>query len=388
MQKSKKTLIVIEAGHLSKIAVSGGEMIMQHIAKYLKSKYAIIVILPTSATKPWHGSKKISFIKLPPNIFEKNNNPVFIFFNYLIRAIKTFLILKSQFPNSTIYSSTNSFVDTTGPYLLKITGHKFKWIARVHHLTENPSKREGNFFVNMLSFLLDRLSLNQIKKADITITLNPLLYKKLASFGFRKKNLETLGGGADPTYFKKPHIQKPWSGIFLGRLHRTKGVLDLPNIWLRVIKSLPNATLAIVGEKSDSKLYKQLGDKIKTLALDDKIKVLGFVSESEVATLLSNSKVFLFTDHEAGFSLATAEAMASGLPIVGYDIGILGSVFKKGFLKVPFKNLDAFSDQVIRILKSKTLHQKLSIEAKEEASNHNWQTVAMKFEKILDTISS
>jgi len=34
--------------------------------------------------------------------------------------------------------------------------------------------------------------------------------------------------------------------------------------------------------------------------------------------------------------------MAASLPVIGYNIGILGQVFTAGFVKVPFKNYEAF----------------------------------------------
>ena len=43
--------------------------------------------------------------------------------------------------------------------------------------------------------------------------------------------------------------------------------------------------------------------------------------------------------------------MACGLPVVGWDIGILGSVFREGYLKAPLGNHQKFASQVVALLK-------------------------------------
>lgn len=385
---NRKTFIVIETGHLSKKAVSGGETIMPHMAKYLNSEYKVTVILPHFAQKHWQDQKNISFIKLPANFFERSNHPAFVLANYLWRATQTYLIIKKKaVPNSIIYSSTNSFVDILAPFLMKVTARKFKWIARIHHLTEPATRREGNFFVNLPAFVIDRLSMNCAKLADITIALNPAVYEKLLSVGFNKDNLKVLGAGVDFNYFKPEQSDKIYEGIFLGRLHRTKGVEDLVQIWSHVTKTYPQAKLAIAGEIPDTALYHSLQREIGKSGLGNNIKILGFQKKSEVQELLLKSKVFLFTDHEAGFGLAALEAMAAGLPVVGYDIGVLGNVYRKGFIKIPAYNKSIFAQEVLKLLKDNSLRQIYSKEAQEEARRHNWQTVAMKFNSILDTMS-
>ena len=386
MNLKRKTLIVIETGHLSKKAVSGGETIMPHMAKYLNSKYKITVILPHFVKGYWHDQKNITLIKLPANFFEKNNHPVFVLLNYIWRAIQTYLIIKKVQPETFIYSSTNTFPDILPSFILRMTNHRFNWIARIHHMVPPPTKRQGNFLVNLFAFMLDKFCVSCAKAADIIFALNHLLYRKLITIGFSKNRLAVLGAGVEDRYFETTQTKKIYDGIFLGRLHRTKGVLDLPHIWSLVTKTNPNAKLIIAGEISDLALFQALRSDIIKKGLQNKVEILGFVKQKEIRDMLSKSKLFLLTDHEAGFGLAALEAMAAGLPVVGWDLGVLGTAFKKGFVKVPVKNYDLFSQKVASLLGDRNLYQKLSTDARSEAQNHSWRTVAMKFSKHLDTM--
>ena len=98
---------------------------------------------------------------------------------------------------------------------------------------------------------------------------------------------------------------------------------------------------------------------------------------------MQKAKVFLFTDHEAGWGIAVAEAMACKLPVVGYDIGILGNVFKNGFKKVELGNYDVFADTVAKLLKNNKVRRELSQKAYVEAKNYDWTITSQKFTKIL-----
>ena len=76
--------------------------------------------------------------------------------------------------------------------------------------------------------------------------------------------------------------------------------------------------------------------------------------------------------------------MAAGMPVVGWDIGILGSVFKSGFIKIPLGNYEFFADNIAKILKDNSLYLKLSDQAQKEAKKIDWSIIGQKFGKILN----
>ena len=132
---------------------------------------------------------------------------------------------------------------------------------------------------------------------------------------------------------------------------------------------------------------RQLKKRIKSQKLESNITLLGFLPKKKVISTLKSSNVFLFTDHEAGFGLAVAEAMAAGLPIVGWDIGILGIVYRQGYIKVPIDNHNQFALAIIKLLRDARVHHQIARLARAEAARHDWQIAGRKFESILDTMS-
>ena len=67
------------------------------------------------------------------------------------------------------------------------------------------------------------------------------------------------------------------------------------------------------------RLYQQLLELKKELNLDDYVHFLGF--NDDLAEFLSNLNLFLLTSSSEGFSIATIQAMAAGLPVIATRSG-------------------------------------------------------------------
>lgn len=391
MSKSKSTLVVIETGHLSKIAIAGGDRLMRQMAPYLLKNYSLHIILPHLAKDHWQITHpNLSFDFTPPIYFERFRNRIAFFLTYLLRIIHSLLILRAYKESIILYSSTNTFVDVVPAFLHKSLKTKTCWIARVHHLVRTPSNREGLYLSNAISYLLDRLSLKMIHSADKIFVLNNLLRQELINkYQFPSEKMQIIGGGIDLQAIRKikPLKNTPsYDAIFVGRLHPTKGIFDLPIIWKIVTNQLPHARLAIIGESSYSKDLRKLKALLKQNHLSTKVILAGYLNFNELIRLLKRSKVFLFTDHEAGWGLAVAEAMACGLPVIGYDTGILGSVFKTGYKTVPVKNFELTAQTITKLLQSNPARRNLAHEAQTEAQNYDWQKTANKFLNFINKL--
>jgi len=384
-------LVALETGHVGEFSISGGDILLEKMAKSVNVALNLTVIVPEKYTSHWVKSGvKINLKTISSNYFDRFTGPWGVFGAYLIRILKASLILfKMTLPNPTIlYSSTGILPDILTGFIIKNIKTNIFWVARIHHLLVPPSQRPGKYWVNLGSLILQEISLFSIKiKADLILVLNLNLKNQLVSLGFRKDKIVVLGGGVDfktISDLKSPSIKK-FDGVFLGRLHPAKGIFDLSPIWQLVTEHKPDAKLAVIGT-GPSKPTKTLIKQINKTDLRKNILLLNFLPQKKVWQILKSSKVFLFTDHEAGFGLAVAEAMAAGLPVVGWDIGILGQVFKKGYIMVPLEEIHKFAKAVVSLLDNDINYKKLSQEAKIEASRHDWTKTSLKFNQILNKI--
>ncbi len=389
-------IVAIETGAISGSLVAGGDRLLEEMVKRIPKKLSLTVIIPKIAQNHWEqAGVKVNFEILPGNSFEKFTGPFGVFANYLLRIWQSLKILrriaKDKGSNHTvIYSSTGIWPDIMPAFGIKILNPKLLWLARIHHLSPPPQRRPGRLWVNFGAYFLQKLSLFAINvKANLILVLNSKLKNDLVNLNFSKNKMVILGGGVDFAAISTipSPTSKKFDAVFLGRIHPAKGVFDLAPVWQQVVKNKPNAKLALVGTGPEN-LITNLRNQIKNYNLEKNIKLLGFLPRKKVWETLTQSKVFLFTDHEAGWGLAAAESLAAGTPIVGWDIGVLGSVFKSGFLVIPQNNYHLFAEKICLLLENQKLYQKLSKLAKAEAAKFDWEKISLKFQNILSKISN
>ncbi len=383
-------IFVLETGHAPGATLAGGDKLMEPMVARLPDKYRVCVIVPEIGANHWQkaGLKKTLFI-LKKNLFDRSSAPIPVFLTYLIRMFETNRILKNQLGHDLLYSSTNILPDILPGFLAKRRSTTLTWIARIHHLIPAPHNRQGKLVVNIVAYLMQILALSMIRKrADVIIVLNDSLQRELLLRGFASSKIRVLGAGIDFVKIDSQPIlvgTKSYDGVYLGRLHPAKGVFDLIPIWERVVKSQPQVRLAVIGDGQDH-LVAEIKSMIKVKGLAKNIFLVGPLPDQQVYSLMKKAKIFLFTDHEAGWGIAVAEAMACGLPIVGYDNGVLGSVYKKGYLKIPLANQSKFSQAVLQLLKNPTLRKKLATKAYLESGKYDWINTASEFNSILGKV--
>ena len=382
-------IVALETGHASESYLSGGDKLLEKMATYFPDNYKLKIILPEIGTKHWLDSKlkNIELIVLPSTVFDNKPSPTWVFLAYLIRIWQTYWQLRKLKEINIVYSSTNVLPDIAPAFLYKLTHHQIIWIARVHHLIETPLKRPGSLTVNIVSYLMQSISNFMMhSKSDQIIALNSRLLENLVRLKFQRDKLSVLGAGID--FAKINGLQTPkkrsFDGIFVGRIHPSKGIFDLVKIWQEVIKKVPQAKAIIIGGGSKDQ-GRELRLQIKRAHLSNNLIFAGYLPDREVYESLKASKIFLFTDHEAGWGIAIAEAMAAGLPVIGYDLDIFGDVYKQGFLTVPLADTQKFANQILNLLNDNKSYTKLSKLALTQAKQLSWQQTSRKFQKLVNS---
>lgn len=381
-KKSENTIkiLALEISHVKGEVLSGGDKLLEEMSSYFSSRISTTVVVPQIAG--WHWQKtKAKLIILPKNIFDDRFNIFAVFITYLLRIIKSTQILLLTKGEIIIYSSTNIFPDIVPAFIAKIMNPKKIWVARIHHLAPSPKNRTGNLIVNSISYITQAISLICVKKADKVAILNNNLLSTLTKKGFYKSKLIVLPAGIDSKKWQFAKSSKKFDAIFLGRLHPSKGIDDLIPIWKLVCQKLPKAKLIIAGQGHNN-IIEKLKKEVLQAGLTNNIEIAGRIAEKKVKEFLSQSKIFLFLDHEAGFGIAPLEAMSQGLPVVGFDLGILGSTFKQGFLNVKPFNKNRYAKAVVFLFQNPKRLRSLSREALAEAQNHSWPPIAAKLENL------
>lgn len=138
----------------------------------------------------------------------------------------------------------------------------------------------------------------------------------------REERLLHLGNGIDLRRFQpaeKLVDPERLKFLFVGRLVKEKGILDLLEAFERLSKRHPHATLTIAGELMASERDQETAKQVEAyLENNENIHYVGFVKDTP--TLFNRHDVFLLPSYREGLPRSILEAMASGLPVIATDI--------------------------------------------------------------------
>jgi glycosyltransferase involved in cell wall biosynthesis len=137
--------------------------------------------------------------------------------------------------------------------------------------------------------------------------------------------------------------------LFVARLVPKKGLLDLVAALPEIRRRVPDARVVVAGAGPDLEAGRE---RARALGVADAIAWLGFVSEEEKRELLATSRVFAAPSYEEGWGISVAEAMASGLPVVAYELATLDEVFADAYLPVALGSTDALASAIVRLLEN------------------------------------
>lgn len=287
---------------------------------------------------------------------------------YALRTLRGFLQLQKE--RAEVFYATSDFLpDTLLARHLRNKNQSSIWVQKVFHLI--PRAR-------LISHNAQKASLRLIRKsADRVIVDNTLLRLELVEQGFNPGRIGVNYPGIDTGYFSclpEPSTKR-YEAAFLARLVPSKGISDLVPIWKHVVSRHPTARLAIMG-RGDPAVVDELEAQIRREDLGDRIHLFGYVSNDDAFATLKASRVFLFPSREEGFGIAALEAIASGLPVVAYDLPVFSEIFTSGMLRVPVGDTARFADATCQLLEDERRRENIVRAASELPQRFDWGQVA------------
>jgi glycosyltransferase involved in cell wall biosynthesis len=156
--------------------------------------------------------------------------------------------------------------------------------------------------------------------------------------------------------------------LFLGRLHRDKGVLDLVTAWTRLAGLNPDLHLAIVGPDEDN-----LVPRIRNLAgtaFANRLHLQGLTSRPE--EWMAAADILCLPSYREGFGNVLIEAGACGIPVIASRIyGIADAMTENvtGLMHTP-GDRHALARELDQLVKDPALRAKLGAAGRAMVINH------------------
>lgn len=287
-----------------------------------------------------------------------------------------------------VYAPSDFLVDLVPALLAKLRNPKAPLTVCVFLIAPNPFKGYENVFRprwriptvrGLLYWTTQMLAVGLARAFGARLlVLNSLDRDTLLARGVAPQAVEVVTMGVDAAEFAAvavPGDAPRYDGVFLGRLHPQKGLLDLVRIWRAVCDRRPGARLAVIGGGSDW-WFDKLTSEIAQAGLSANVDLLGFKQGEEKIRLLKAAGCFCMPSHYESFGQVAVEAMAGGLPVVAYELAIYKELFPAGMVTLPQGDVAGFAREVLAILEDPARRAAVAEQAGAVAGRFDWEAIA------------
>lgn len=293
--------------------------------------------------------------------------------SYLARIIKGIWLGLTLKPvengNLIIYSASEFWMDSLPAFFLKLRFSKIKWVAAWYQTAPNPLKgfAEGAVHsrdrLRAFAYWLVQFPIKPLisKFADYVLVNNEAEKKQ-----FPGKKVVIVLGAVDTKRIEKwkkenGRLPKIYDAVFQGRFHPQKGVLELVDIWKLVVYEKPDAKLVMIG---DGPLMENVKVKIQKSKLNKNIILKGYLFDGEEKfRIFAQSRIVLHPAFFDSGGMASGEAMAFGLPCVGFNLESYKYYYPKGMEKVKTGDIKAFAEKILEFMENNDLYKRTSKDA-------------------------
>ncbi len=167
-----------------------------------------------------------------------------------------------------------------------------------------------------------------LPRASRVVAVSAALCDRAVALGAPRERVVVIPNGTDASLF---HVRDRdatraglgWPGgwparvvLYCGRIERAKGALDLLDAFARIAPRAPDLGLALLGDGS------AMADaKAKAAALGARVHFLGARPLAEVPLWMGACDLLTLPSHAEGSPNVVREALASGRPVVGTNVG-------------------------------------------------------------------
>ncbi|HQP51942.1 MAG TPA: glycosyltransferase family 4 protein [Syntrophorhabdaceae bacterium] len=163
--------------------------------------------------------------------------------------------------------------------------------------------------------------------------------------------------------------------LYLGRLNRDKGLLDLAHSFNEVCSKYDNTHLVIVGPDEQG-----VGEEVESICASckQKVHIAGYTDVPE--QYFASADVFCLPSYREGFGVVIIQAASAGIPSIGTKIyGVVDTIEdgKTGLLYNP-RDVDGLTSKMIEMIKRPDLRKMMGTNARIRASEKFSKGIATK----------
>jgi len=216
------------------------------------------------------------------------------------------------------------------------------------------------------NFMFEKLALKKAKAYVAPTTFAGLETQKI--FGLNKNKIKTIHYGLELEHFENSNSgnYNRYTILYIGTIIRKKGVLELAEIFNKVIKQKPEAQLILIGgDSSDIKTGEKSTFKLMENIFSDQAKkqvnYLGKIPYEAVKAHIKKAHICTYPSFAETLGMVTIESMAMQKPVVNTSIGWAQELIDNGvngYLVHPTE-IEDYANKILMVLNDEKLCERI-----------------------------
>lgn len=315
---------------------SVSQMLLKHLTEHKEGSFHYRVLaFDQSSEEAYSGeiikrTKNVEIVRCPVNE-KKIGMPVPGFISCSFRVKQEAIKYEPDIVHSHIESW---LLGVPQKYYRLATLHSYKNICR-----KSVSAINDIIYVKLLPSLAHRY-------IDSYTCVGDILKKEIQNEV--QKPVSIVGNPIEEAYFNEGCKNKISNSLVLvtcALISRRKRIDRAVDLVAALKKKGANVKLKIIGPSVDREYYSELMAKINKLDVNNDVVLLGKLNRNEIIEEYRCSDIGVFFSEQETFGLAPLEMIASGLPLLTTNVGIL-SEKRKNFENLGVKIIDNDNDNV------------------------------------------
>lgn len=249
---------------------------------------------------------------------------------------------------------------------------KVPLIYTAHHLYYQKYKLYDKYLFKLLTQLEKRGYLLADRVVSVSSKMKNVLSKE---YLINEEKITVIHNGIDLNTFKYIKMEKIANSLlFVGRLHKIKGIEFLLDA-IKIVKSkIPSVKLYIIG---DGDLKEKIERIIQENSLSENVELLGMLPQKELVNWYNKTEIFILPSLFEGFGIVVLEAMACGTPvIITKGCGAVDVVqnMENGVIIEPQNSIE-LANSILNLMENNGLMEKIRSNGIKSIQDYDWDII-------------
>jgi len=241
-----------------------------------------------------------------------------------------------------------------------------------------------------------------LRDASKVIALSQMEAEQYKYMGVPEEKIEVIPNGIDPSdyndlppkdsfkkKFKIPEDKKVI--LYLGRIHKTKGIDFLVNAYAHIINDMKYDDVVLVIAGPDDGYLGKAKSIVSHLGISNRVLFTGFLTEYEKLSAFVDSCIFINMCAIEPFGIVSLEGSMCYNPVLVSQGTMMARIVNEGHFgfSIKYGDIDSLAGSIRTLIENHILAEEMGKKGRNFImKNFSWENIVDKLERIYSNVSS